>query len=87
MEERAGNRATPKYRTDKHHALPAANKNVAGEKKETHRLFDFLNKKQPDDDTGLIGGFGGLLLIAQGEDYEGQAFANRMKRQKRRKKL
>lgn len=63
-------------------ALPAADKNVVEEKEETHRLFDFLNKEQPIDDTRLIDGLGGLLPKIQGEDYEEQAFAYRMKKKK-----
>ncbi len=66
--------------------LSAADKNVADEKKETHQLFDFLNKEQPTDETGLIDGLGGLLPEAQGEDYEEQAFANRMKKKKKNKR-
>ncbi len=65
--------------------LPAAGKNNADEKEETHGLFDFLNKEQPTDDFGLIDGLGGLLPEAQGEDYEEQAFANRMKKKKKRR--
>ncbi|MBZ4190788.1 MULTISPECIES: conjugal transfer protein MobB [Bacteroidota] len=65
--------------------LPTAGKSNADEKEETHGLFDFLNKEQPTDDFGLIDGLGGLLPEAQGEDYEEQAFANRMKKKKRRK--
>lgn len=56
------------------------------EKEETHSLFDFLNKEQPTDDL-LIDGLGGLLPEAQGEDYEEQEFANRMKKKKKRKRL
>ncbi|MBN9299107.1 relaxase [Elizabethkingia anophelis] len=67
-------------------ALPAADKNVVEEKEETHRLFDFFDKEQPTDDTGLIDGLGGLLPEAQGEDYEEQAFANRMKKKKKNKR-
>lgn len=65
--------------------LPTAGKNNADEKEETHSLFDFLNKEQPTDDFGLIDGLGGLLPEAQGEDYEEQAFANRMKKKKKRR--
>ncbi|WP_312331289.1 conjugal transfer protein MobB [Sphingobacterium sp.] len=67
-------------------ALPAAVRNLVDEKEETHQLFDFLNKEQPTDDTGLIDGLGGLLPEAQGEDYEEQAFANRMKKVARKGK-
>ncbi len=67
-------------------ALPAADRNLVDEKEETHQLFDFLNKEQLTDDTGLIDGLGGLLPEAQGEDYEEQAFANRMKKVARKGK-
>ncbi|MFT3945595.1 MAG: conjugal transfer protein MobB [Agriterribacter sp.] len=65
--------------------LPAAGKNIADEKEETHGLFDFLNKEQPADNLGWIDGLGGLLPEAQGEDYEEQAFANRMKKKKKKR--
>lgn len=68
-------------------AFSSADKNAADEKEETHQLFDFLNKEQPTDDTGLIDGLGRLLPEAQGEDYEEQAFANRMKKKKRRRRI
>lgn len=55
------------------------------EKEEAHALFNFLNKEQPTDDL-LIDGFEGLLPEAQGEDYEEQEFANRMKKKKKRKR-
>lgn len=55
------------------------------EKEEVHSLFNFLNKEQPTDDL-LIDGLGGLLPEAHGEDYEEQAFANRMKKKKKRRK-
>ncbi|MBL7734429.1 MAG: relaxase/mobilization nuclease domain-containing protein [Chitinophagaceae bacterium] len=64
--------------------LPATGKPNADEKEETHGFFDFLNKEQPTDDFGLIDGLGGLLPEAQGEDYEEQAFADRMKKKKKR---
>ncbi|WP_104382618.1 conjugal transfer protein MobB [Sphingobacterium sp. HMA12] len=51
------------------------------EKEEAHAFFNFLNKEQPTDDL-LIDGLGGLLPEAQGEDYEEQEFANRMKKKK-----
>ncbi|MBL7706793.1 MAG: relaxase/mobilization nuclease domain-containing protein [Taibaiella sp.] len=50
----------------------------------THKMFDFLNT-EPEDD-GLIGALGGLLPESLGEDYEEQAFTNRMKRKKKRKR-
>ncbi|MDV3616174.1 relaxase [Elizabethkingia anophelis] len=66
--------------------LPVTHKHYADEKEEPHGLFDFLNKEQSDDDTGLIDGFGGLLPEAQGEDYEEQAFTNRMKKKRKHKR-
>ena len=49
---------------------------------EPHHLFDFLTTDKHED--GLIEALGGLLPEAQGEDYEEQDFANKMK--KKRKK-
>lgn len=52
---------------------------------ELHHLFD-LNIPDKKDD-GLIEAFGGLLILeAQGEDYEEQDFANRMKKKRKRKR-
>lgn len=54
-----------------------------------HGLFDFLYQDIPifsANDIGIIGSLGGLLPEAQGEDYEEQAFANRMKKKKRKRK-
>src|SRR5690606_13021393 len=48
-----------------------------------HQLFDFLNNKHED---GLIEGLGGLLPEAQGEDYEEQDFANKMKKKRKSKR-
>ena len=53
-----------------------------------HGLFDFLNKDNPvysTDETGIIESLGGLLPQAQGEDYEEQDFANKMKKTKKRR--
>ncbi|PVD52206.1 relaxase [Terrimonas sp.] len=69
--------------------IPATGKNIADEKEEAHELFDFLNAAQPGyatDDLGLIDGLGGLLPEVQGEDYEEQAFANKMKKKRKRKR-
>lgn len=65
---------------------PSPDKNIAGEMAETHQLFDFLNKDQPTDGLGLIDGLGGLFPEAQGEDYEEQAFTNRMKKKRKQRK-
>lgn len=47
-----------------------------------HHLFDFVTTEKHED--GLIEALGGLLIPeAQGEDYEEQDFANRMKKRKR----
>lgn len=50
-----------------------------------HQLFDFSNTDKHED--GLIEALGGLFLPeAQGEDYEEQDFANKMKRKRKRKR-
>jgi hypothetical protein len=54
-----------------------------------HELFNFLNKEVQTyhtDETGIIEGLGGLLPEAQGEDYEEQDFANKMKKKRNRKR-
>lgn len=48
---------------------------------EPHHLFDFLTTDKHED--GLIEAFGGLLPEAQGEDYEEQDFANKMKKKRK----
>lgn len=63
----------PKLSTSNDADLPA---------EEPHHLFDFLTTDKHED--GLIEALGGLLPEAQGEDYEEQDFANKMK--KKRKK-
>lgn len=52
---------------------------------EPHHLFDFLNTSEKHED-GLIEALGGLLPEVQGEDYEEQNFANKMKKKAKRKK-
>jgi len=52
---------------------------------EPHHLFDFLNTESKQEDS-LIEALGGLLPETQGEDYEEQDFANRMKRKWKRKR-
>ncbi|MXS69942.1 relaxase/mobilization nuclease domain-containing protein [Flavobacteriaceae bacterium W22] len=50
-----------------------------------HHLFDFINTDKNED--GLVEALGGLLIPeAQGEDYEEQDFANRMKKKRKRKR-
>lgn len=49
-----------------------------------HHLFDFLTTDKHED--GFVEALGGLLPEAQGEDYEEQDFANKMKRKKKIKK-
>ena len=64
--------------------LQNASEDLSPEK--PHELFDFLNKESTafsTDVTGIIEGMGGLLPEAQGEDYEEQDFANKMKKRKR----
>ena len=67
--------STPKQSTSNDADLPS---------EEPHHLFDFLNTNEKHED-GLIEALGGLLPEAQGENYEEQDFANKMK--KKRKKL
>lgn len=50
---------------------------------EPHHFFDFLNAEKHED--GLIEALGGLLPEAQGEDYEEQDFANKMRKKHRKK--
>jgi hypothetical protein len=53
-----------------------------------HNLFDFLNNEvsvKADDGHSIIECFGGLLPDAQGVDYEGQAFADPLKKKKKRR--
>ena len=52
---------------------------------EPHHLFDFLNTTEKHED-GLIEALGGLLPEAQGEDYEEQDFANKMKKKRKRQR-
>jgi hypothetical protein len=57
------------------------------DKEQTHELFDFLYKDKPAGATEAFGfpeGLGGLLLQAQGEDYEELAFERQMKKRKRK---
>lgn len=49
---------------------------------ETHHGFDFLTTEKHED--GLIESLGTLMLEAQGEDYEEQNFANKMKKKRKR---
>ncbi|WP_144281968.1 conjugal transfer protein MobB [Chryseobacterium echinoideorum] len=64
----------PKLSTSNGADLPA---------EEPHHLFDFLTTDKHED--GLIEALGGLLPEAQGEDYEEQDFANKMKKKKKRR--
>ena len=66
----------PKISTSNDADLPA---------EEPHHLFDFLNTNEKHED-GLIEALGGLLPEAQGEDYEEQDFANKMKKKRKRKR-
>lgn len=65
----------PKISTSNDADLPA---------EEPHHLFDFLNTEKHED--GLIEALGGLLPEAQGEDYEEQDFANKMKKKRKRQR-
>nr|WP_294928787.1 conjugal transfer protein MobB [uncultured Flavobacterium sp.] len=60
-------------------------KNEVLSNEEPHQLFDFMNTIKHED--GLIEGLGGLFIPeTQGEDYEEQDFANKMKKKKKRKR-
>ncbi|WP_026712917.1 conjugal transfer protein MobB [Flavobacterium daejeonense] len=63
----------PKLSTSNDADLPA---------EEPHHLFDFLTTEKHED--GLIEALGGLSPEAQGEDYEEQDFANKMRKKKKR---
>ena len=65
----------PKLSTSNDADLPA---------EEPHHLFDFLTTDKHED--GLIEALGGLLPEAQGEDYEEQDFANKMKKKRNRQR-
>ena len=65
----------PKLSTSNDADLPA---------EEPHHLFDFLANEKHED--GLIEALGGLLPEAQGEDYEEQDFANKMKKKRKRQR-
>ncbi|UUW07272.1 relaxase/mobilization nuclease domain-containing protein [Flavobacterium plurextorum] len=66
----------PKTSTSNDADLPA---------EEPHHLFDFLNTIEKHED-GLIEALGGLLPETQGEDYEEQDFANKMKKKRKRRR-
>lgn len=51
---------------------------------DTHPLFDFLYAEKHED--GLIEALGGILPKAQGEDYEEQDFAGRMRKKKKKRR-
>ncbi len=63
----------PKLSTSNDEDLPAG---------EPHYLFDFLPAEKHQD--GLLEALGGMLPEAQGEDYEEQDFANKMKKKRKR---
>ena len=66
---------------------PESNNNTKPETEKPHALFDFLDKSQStqsNTDFGFMESFGGLLPKVQGEDYEELAFANKMKKKRRR---
>lgn len=52
---------------------------------EPHHLFDFFNTAEKHEEN-LIDAFGGLFPEAQGEDYQEQDFANRVKKKRNRKR-
>ncbi|MCA6441064.1 MULTISPECIES: conjugal transfer protein MobB [unclassified Arcicella] len=51
---------------------------------EPHHFFDFISTNKHED--GLIEALGGLLPEAQGDDYQEQDFANKMKKKRKRKR-
>ena len=65
----------PKQSTSNDADLPA---------EEPHHLFNFLTTDKHED--GLVEALGGLLPEAQGEDYEEQDFANKMKKKRKRQR-
>ena len=65
----------PKLSTSNDADLPA---------EEPHHLFDFLAIDKHED--GLIEALGGLLSETQGDDYEEQDFANKMKKKRKRQR-
>ncbi|SDG17540.1 conjugal transfer protein MobB [Epilithonimonas hungarica] len=64
--------------------LSQSNNNEDLPDEKPHHLFDFLPTEKHED--GLIEALGGLLPEAQGDDYEEQDFANKMKKKRIRKK-
>ena len=54
-------------------------------KEQPHQLFDFLNSESNGE--GFLGALGGLLPDGQIEDYQEEAFNERMKRKKKKKRL
>lgn len=52
---------------------------------EPHHLFEFLNTAEKHEE-GLIEALGGLLPEANGDDYQEQDFASRMKKKRKRPK-
>jgi len=52
---------------------------------EPHHLFDFVHTSDKHED-GLIEALGGLIPEAQGDDYEEQDFANKMKKKRKRQR-
>ncbi|WP_418263670.1 conjugal transfer protein MobB [Flavobacterium faecale] len=72
-----------------HHLSSKEKDNPTAETEQPHHLFDFMNKGEvanTNSNFGLIEAFGGILPEVQGEDYEEQAFANQMKKNKKRRK-
>lgn len=68
-------------------SVPRQQVHIKGDTGQPDDLFGLVDKSQAPsipEESGIIAAFGGLLPEAQGEDYEEQAFANRMKRKKRK---
>lgn len=76
---------TPDFKED--YSIPSPSQETKGTgplDERPHKLFDFLDAGTNDD--GLIAALGGLLPEALGEDYQEEAFNERMKRKKRQRK-
>lgn len=68
---------------------PESTNTIKPETEKPHSLFDFLNKDhstQTNTDFGFMESLGSLLPEIQGEDYEEQAFANQMKKNKKHRR-
>lgn len=84
MEQRHQTENKRACRATKKSVTPKDTEELPAEK--PHHFFDFLNT-EPKHEDGLVEAIGGLLIPeAQGEDYEEQDFANKMKKKRKRKR-